>query len=149
MERLGLTLGACNLSKAKIAALAAGLAVLTGPGAALAENWYAFYIVPSGVSYVDKDSVVLRPGHVSARVESTFPEPQQLQRNGKIVVYTKSKDLMDIDCAARVYRFVSRDLYTEEGVMQASVNEANNPILIREDTPPAVLAKAYCPQTQR
>ena len=134
---------------AKIAALAAGLAVLAGPGAVLAENWYAFYIVPSGVSYVDKDSVVLRPGHVAARVESTLPGPQQLQQNGKLFVYTKSKDLMDIDCAARVYRFLSRDLYTNDGVMQTSVNEADNPILIQEGTPPAVLATTYCPQTRR
>jgi hypothetical protein len=137
------------LSKAKIAAVAAGLLALAGPGAALAENWYAFYIMPSGVTLVDKDSVVLRPGHVSARIESTFPQAQQLQRGGKVMIYTKSKDLLDIDCAARVYRFVARDLYTNEGLMQASITEANNPILIQEDTPPAALAKAYCSQTPR
>jgi hypothetical protein len=134
---------------AKIAAAAAGLAVLAGPGAALAENWFAFYIVPSGVSYVDKDSVVLRPGHVAARVESTFPGLQQLQQHGKVLLYSKSKDLMDIDCAARVYRFLARDLYTDAGVMQASISEADNPMLIRDDTPPAVLAKTYCPLTRR
>lgn len=137
------------MSKANIAAMAAGFAVLTGPGAALAENWYAFYIVPSGVTYVDKDSVVLRPGHVAARVESTYPAPQQLQKNGKVFVYTKSKDLMDIDCAASVYRFLARDLYTDSGLMQTSVSDADNPLLIRDDTAPAVLAKTYCPQTRR
>ena len=137
------------MSKANIAAVTAGLMALTGPSVALAENWYAFYIVPSGTSFVDKDSVILRPGHVSARVESTFPGPQQLQQNGQILVYSKSKDLMDIDCAARVYRFLARDLYTNDGVMQTSINEANNPILIQEGTPPAVLATAYCPQTRR
>jgi hypothetical protein len=129
--------------------MAAGLAALMGPGAALAENWYAFYIVPSGVTLVDKDSVVLRPGHVSARIESTFPQPQQLQRGGQMLIYSKSKDLMDIDCEARVYRFVARDLYTDDGLMQASINEADNPILIREGTPPAALAKAYCSQAPR
>jgi hypothetical protein len=137
------------LSKAKIAATAAGLAMLAVPGAALAENWYAFYIMPSGITYVDKDSVVLRPGHVAARLESSFPGPQQLQQNGKIFVYSKSKDQMDIDCTARVYRFLARDLYTDTGVMETSVSDANNPMLIQEGTAPAALAAAYCPQTRR
>ncbi|MEI9890307.1 MAG: hypothetical protein WDN45_06470 [Caulobacteraceae bacterium] len=54
------------------ALLAAG-ATLGLTTAAQAENWYAFYMVPMGVAYVDKDSIIYRPGHVSAKVQSTFP----------------------------------------------------------------------------
>jgi hypothetical protein len=82
-------------------------------------------------------------------VESTFPSLQRLQQNGRIFVYSKSKDLMDIDCSARVYRFLARDLYSETGVMETSVSDPNNPMLIQEGTPPAALATAYCPQTRR
>ena len=47
------------MSKTLAAVAAAGAALATA-GGAVAENWYAFYIVPSGIAYVDKDSLVFR-----------------------------------------------------------------------------------------
>ena len=124
-------------------ALAVTLTVVTG---AEAENWYNFYMVRQGVAFVDMDSIIRRPGHVSARIQSTFPEPQHLQKNGQILTYTKSIDMIDIDCKARVYRFLNRDLMNDAGQTQTSVNEADNPMLVQNNTPQAVLAKAFCPK---
>ena len=114
--------------------------------AALAEDWYAFYMVPSGVAYVDKDSVIHRPGHVSAKVQSSFPEPQRLQKDGRVLTYDKAVDTIDIDCRARVYRFLTRDLYNAAGQKQTSISEADDARLIQARTPEDVLAKAYCPK---
>jgi hypothetical protein len=133
------------LNKTLAAVLTAG-AALTAAGGAVAENWYPFYIVPSGVAYVDKDSLVFRPGHVSARIQSTFPQPQQVMRDGQVFTYTKSNDLVDIDCEAHVYRFLSRDLYNDSGLEQLSINESDDVLMIADKTPQAVLAKAYCPK---
>lgn len=115
--------------------------------AARAENWYNFYMAPQGVSFVDMDSIIRRPGHVSARVQSTFPEPQRLAKNGQIIIYTKSVDMIDVDCKARVYRFLNRDLMNEAGQQLTSVNDADNPILIQDRTLQDVLAKAFCPKS--
>ena len=60
--------------------------------------------------------------------------------------YTKSKDMVDIDCQAQVYRFLSRDLYNDSGLEQLSINDADDVLRIMEKTPQAVLAKAYCPK---
>ncbi len=129
-----------------LAALMTAGAALAGAGHAAAENWYAFYMVPAGVAYVDKDSLVFRPGHVSARIQSTFPGPQRLLKYGQVFTYTKSKDMVDIDCGAQVYRFLSRDLYSEAGAEQLSVNEADDVYMILDKTPQSALAKAYCPK---
>ena len=133
------------MSKTLAAVAAAGAALATA-GGAVAENWYAFYIVPSGIAYVDKDSLVFRPGHVTARIQSTFPGPQRVLRFGQVFTYTKSKDMVDIDCQAQVYRFLSRDLYNDSGLEQLSINDADDVLRIMEKTPQAVLAKAYCPK---
>lgn len=133
------------LAKA-ITALGAAGAVLALATAAQAENWYNFYMVPQGVAFVDMDSIIRRPGHVSAKIQSTFPEPQHLQKNGQILTYTKSIDMIDVDCRARVYRFLNRDLMNDAGQHQTSVNEADNPVMIQDNTPQAVLAKAFCPK---
>lgn len=129
-----------------LAAMMAAGAALAIAGGAFAENWYAFYIVPSGVAYVDKDSLVFRPGHVTARIQSSYPGPQRLLKNGQVFTYAKSKDLLDIDCAASVYRFLFRDLLNAAGVEQISVNETDDIHRIEDDTPQAALAKAYCPK---
>ena len=135
------------MNKTLAAILAAG-AALAVAGGAIAENWYAFYVVPSGVAYVDKDSLVFRPGHVTARIQSTFPEPQRVMRFGQMFTYTKSKDMVDIDCLAQVYRFLSRDLYSDAGLEQLSINDSDNVLMIADRTPQAVLAKAYCPKSR-
>ena len=128
-----------------ITCLLAGAAIATfAAGGASAENWYPFYTRPGGASYLDKDSVILRPGHVSVRMESSYPDPQRLLRKGKVFVYKQAKDLLDIDCKANVYRLIARDLYSEEGVMQISINEADDPLMILADSPQAALAAAYC-----
>lgn len=124
-------------------AACAGLCVAT---AAQAENWYAYYMVPQGVSYVDKDSIIRRPGHVSAKVQSTFPRPQRLEKNGRFYIYTKTVDTIDIDCSALVYRYLERALFNEAGQQQTSVNEADNPQMIVDRTPQDVLAKGFCPK---
>ena len=131
--------------KTRAAALA--IAALAGP--AFAENWYPYFMVPSGVAYVDKDSIIFRDGHVTARTESTFPKPQSLQRDGKIFVFTKAKDLVDIDCVANVYRYVGRDLYNDSGIQQLSINASDDPMRIGDNTPEDVLAKALCPGAKR
>ena len=133
------------MNKTLAAVLAAG-ATLAAAGGAVAENWYAFYVVPSGVAYVDKDSLVFRPGHVSARIQSTFPTPQRLVRSGQVFTYNKSRDMVDVDCEAQVYRFVSRDLFSDAGLEQLSINDADNPVMIQDNTPQAALAKAFCPK---
>jgi hypothetical protein len=125
------------------AAAGASLALTT---AARAETWYNFYMVPQGVAFVDMDSIIRRPGHITARVQSTFPQPQRLAKNGQIIVYTKSVDMMDVDCRARVYRYLNRDLMNDAGQQLTSVNDADNPILIQDHTPQDVLAKAFCPK---
>jgi hypothetical protein len=123
------------------AGAALGLAFATG---AQAENWYNFYMVPAGVAFVDKDSLIYRPGHISARVQSTFPGPQRLQKNGQILTYTKSVDTIDIDCKARVYRFLNRNLFNDAGQAQTSISDPDNVMLIQDGTPQDVLAKGFC-----
>ena len=54
--------------------------------------------------------------------------------------------MVDIDCQAQVYRFLSRDLYNDSGLEQLSINDADDVLRIMEKTPQAVLAKAYCPK---
>jgi hypothetical protein len=130
--------------------------IWAGTGAALAtalatgvraENWYNFYMVPQGVAFVDMDSIIRRPGHITARVQSTFPEPQRLAKDGQVITYTKSVDMIDVDCRARVYRYLNRDLMNDAGQQLTSVNDADNPILIRDHTAEDVLAKAFCPKS--
>ena len=133
------------MAKAITAVLAAGAALGLAP-AAQAENWYAFYMVPAGVAYVDKDSIIYRPGHVSAKIQSTFPEPQHLLKSGQVITYIRTVDTLDIDCKAKVYRFLGRDLFDETGTAQTSVNESDDPIRIQDKTPQGVLAKAYSPK---
>lgn len=129
-----------------IASIVAGAAIATfAAGGASAENWYPFYMRPSGATYMDKDSVILRPGHVSVRTEFAYPDVQQLLRKGKVFVYKQAKDLIDIDCKANVYRVIARDLYSDIGVLQISINDADDPLIISPDSPQAALATAYCP----
>lgn len=128
-----------------MAVMAAG-AALGLATAAQAENWFAFYIVPAGVAYVDTDSVIRRPGHVSAKIQSTFPGPQRLLKGGKVLVYTRALDDIDIDCKARVYRFLYRDLYDDSGQLQTTISDPDNVMLIRDRTPQDRLAIAYCPK---
>lgn len=127
-------------------ALAGCGAALALGGAAQAENWYNFYMVPQGVAYVDMDSIIRRPGHVTAKVQSTFPDPQRLAKDGQIITYVKSVDTVDIDCKAGVYRFLNRELMDSASKPLTTVNEADNPVLIRDHTPQDVLAKAFCPK---
>ncbi|MDB5458985.1 MAG: hypothetical protein JWO72_726 [Caulobacteraceae bacterium] len=121
-----------------------GGAVLLSAGAAAAENWFPFFVIPNGVVYLDHDSVVRRSGHVSARLESTFPAPQRISRNGQVFAYVKTIDLVDIDCKAEVYKNVSRDLYTGDGAMALSINESDNPLRIPPKSAQAALITAYC-----
>ncbi len=124
--------------------LAVGAAlVATG---ARAENWFAFYVVPAGVAYVDTDSIIRRPGHISAKIQSTFPEPQRLQKGGKVLVYTKSVDDIEIDCKARVYRFLYRDLFDDTGRQQTTVSNPDEVMMVQDRTPQDRLAAAYCPK---
>ncbi len=136
------------IGKTPLGALLAAGATLGLTTAAQAENWYAFYMVPMGVAYVDKDSIIYRPGHVSAKVQSTFPEPQHLARNGQVLTYSKSVDTIDIDCKALVYRNVARDLYTDAGQQQASVSEADDPRIIIARSPQDVPGQGLLSQQQ-
>lgn len=133
------------MAKAIIAVLAAG-AALGLATAAQAENWYAFYMAPQGVAYVDKDSIIYRPGHVSAKIQSTFPDPQHLLKAGQVITYNKTVDTLDIDCKAKVYRFLGRDLYDDAGKAQTSVDQSGDPVRIQDKSPQGVLAKAFCPK---
>ena len=132
-----------NMGRA-VAAWVTGTCALTAAGAASAENWVTFFITPAGVIYLDHDSLTRRDGFVSARLESTFPEPQKLNRNGRIIVYVKAIDRIELDCKARVYKNVSRDLYTATGLMQLSLNEQDNPIHVTANSPQEALIKAFC-----
>lgn len=127
-----------------ITALAAGACVLGVAGAACAENWVAFYIIPAGVVFLDQDSVTRRPGFVSARLESTFPEPQNLKRNGQIFTYVKTIDRVELDCKARVYRNVTRDLYTDTGLMQLSLHDEDDLVPVVTKSAQGALVKAFC-----
>lgn len=130
-----------------IRVLAAAGATLGLANAAQAENWYNFYMKPQGVAFVDMDSIIRRPGHVSAKVQSSFPEPQRLAKGGRILVYSKSVDTIDVDCKARVYRFLNRDLLNDGGEAVISLSDADDPRLIEDHTPQDVLAKAFCPKS--
>lgn len=125
-------------------ALAVAATALTAAGSASAESWFPFFVVPSGVVMIDRDSIVRRMGHVSARLESTFPQPQRISRSGRIFSYTKTIDQVDIDCGAEVYKNVSRDLYSSDGVQAVSINDADNPIVVRPKSVQAALVTAYC-----
>ena len=115
---------------------------LTGP--ALAERWTPFFAIPGGAIYLDKDSVQRRSGQVSARLESTFPQPQALDRGGRMIIFVKMVESVSIDCKANVYKNVSRDLYDGNGARQISINEQDDPVLINPGTPQAALVKAFC-----
>jgi hypothetical protein len=129
-----------------ITAISAAGLTLAGVSAAHAENWYAFYMTPQGAAYVDKDSVIFRPGHVSARVQSTFPQPVGVDKGDHMLVYTHVLDTIDIDCKAGVYRFVARDLYNDAGDPHMTISQPDNPALIQDRSIQDVLAKAYCPK---
>ena len=126
--------------------LAGGCAALGLATAAQAENWYAYYMMPLGVAYVDKDSIIHRPGHLSAKIQSVFPEPQRLARNGEVFVYTKSIDLIDIDCKVLVYRYLARNLLNDSGQEQTSISDPDNVQMIVDRSPQDVLAKGFCPK---
>ena len=125
-------------------ALAVTVTALAAAGAARAENWLPFFVVPSGVVMIDRDSIIKRAGHVSARLESTFPQPQRISRNGRILSYTKTIDQVDVDCGAEVYKNISRDLYSGDGLQAVSINEADNPMIVPPNSVQAALVKAYC-----
>jgi hypothetical protein len=93
---------------------------------------------------IDHDSVSHRLGHISARLESNFPQPQQIRNNGKVFIYTKTIDSVDVDCKARVYMKVTRNLYSSDGLMQLSLNEQDNAIMVLPNTAPAALITAFC-----
>jgi hypothetical protein len=124
--------------------LALALAALAAPSAALAENWFPFFMIPAGVVYLDKDSVVRRNGHVIARTEATYPEPQQLKRAGRTYAYVKAINLIDLDCSRLVYMYEGRDLYSSLGVLIVSINEGDNPIPVVAKTVESALSAAYC-----
>jgi len=132
------------MTKAMTAALVIGAAALAAAGGASAENWIPFFVIPAGTVLLDHDSVSRRPGHVSARLESTFPQPQQIRRNGLVFTYVKAIDSVDVDCSARVYMNITRNLYTDSGLMQLSLNEQDNPILVLPGTAQAALITAFC-----
>ena len=132
------------MTKAMTAAMVIGAAALAAAGGASAESWIPFFVVPAGTVLLDHDSVSRRPGHVSARLESTFPQPQQIRRNGQIFTYVKAIDSVDVDCSARVYMNITRNLYTDSGLMQLSLNEQDNPILVLPGTAQAALITAFC-----
>jgi hypothetical protein len=127
-----------------MAAMLSGGALLLSAGGAAAENWFPFFVIPNGVVLLDHDSVVRRQGKVSARLESTFPSPQRINRNGQVFSYVKTIDLVDIDCKAAVYTNISRDLYSSDGAMALSINESNNPMRIAPKSAQAALVTAYC-----
>ena len=123
---------------------ALALAALAAPSAALAENWFPFFIVPAGVVYLDRDSIIRRQGHVVARTEATYPSPQQIKRFGRTYVYVKAVNLLDLDCSRLVFMYEGRDLFTADGVMTVSINEADNPIPITPKSAESALVAAYC-----
>lgn len=125
-------------------ALAVAAAAMAAAGGASAESWLPFFVIPSGVIMIDHDSIDRRTGHVSARLESTFPRPQRISRNGRVFDYVKTIDRVDVDCKAEVYKNVSRDLYSSDGQQAMSINEADNPVVILPHTPQAALVTAYC-----
>jgi hypothetical protein len=124
--------------------LAVAAAALAAAGGADAESWLPFFVIPSGVILIDHDSIVRRPGQVSARLESTFPRPQRISRNGRVFDYIKTIDQVEVDCKAEVYKNVSRDLYSSDGQEAVSINEADNPMVIQPHTAQAALVTAYC-----
>jgi hypothetical protein len=130
-------------SFAAVAAVLTLVLALMAPSAALAENWVNFLILPEGVIYVDHDSIDRREGHVSARLESTFPTQQRINSGGRIFTYLRVVDRVDVDCKARVYRNVSRDLYSDVGVEVLSLYE-DNPQPVTEQSPQEAMIKAYC-----
>jgi hypothetical protein len=132
------------MTKAMTAALAIGAAALAAAGGAAAENWIPFYVIPAGAVLLDHDSVSRRLGHVSARLESTFPHSQQIRNSGKVFTYVKAIDSVDVDCHARVYINVTRNLYSSDGLMQLSLNEQDNPIMVVPNSAQAALITAFC-----
>jgi hypothetical protein len=132
------------MTKAMMAAFVIGAAALTAAGGAAAENWVPFYVIPAGTVLMDRDSVSRRPGHVAARLESTFPKPQQIRHDGRVFTYIKTIDSVDVDCHARVYFNITRDLFTDSGLMQLSLNEQDDPIRVLPDSAQAALIKAFC-----
>ena len=111
-----------------------------------AEDWYAFYMKPQGVAYVDKDSIIRRPGQVSAKVQSSFPQPERLVKAGQVFIYSKAIEMIDVDCKARVYRYLERDLMNDAGQEQTTVSDPDHVLPIVDGTPQDVLAKAFCPR---
>ena len=132
------------MTKARTAAFVIGAAALAAAGGAWAENWVPFFVIPAGTVLIDRDSVSRRPGHLSARLESTFPQPQQIRNGGKVFTYIKAIDSVDVDCSARVYMNVTRNLYSGDGLMQLSLNEQDNPIMVLPGTAQAALITAFC-----
>jgi hypothetical protein len=130
--------------KAMTAALVIGAAALAAAGGASAENWISFFVIPAGTVLLDHDSVSRRLGHVSARLESTFPQPQQIRNHGKIFTYVKAIDSVDVDCSARVYMNITRNLYGGDGLMALSLNEQDNPVMVLPGTAQAALITAFC-----
>ena len=122
------------------------LAGLAAPSAALAENWFPFFIIPAGVVYLDRDSIIRRFGHVIARTEATYPNPQQIKRGGRTYVYIKAVNLIDLDCSRLVYMYESRDLYDGNGVMAVSINAADEPIPVTPKTAESALVTGFCPK---
>jgi hypothetical protein len=133
------------MAKAMTAALLIGAVALAAAGGAWAENWIPFFVIPAGTVLIDHDSVSRRLGHVSARLESTFPQAQQIRHDGRVFTYIKAIDSVDLDCHARVYINITRDLFSGDGLMQLSLNEQDNPIRVLENSPQAALIKAFCP----
>ena len=122
------------------------LAGLAAPSAALAENWFPFFIIPAGVVYLDRDSIIRRFDHVVARTEATYPNPQQIKRFGRVYTYVKAVNLIDLDCPRLVFMYESRDLYDSNGVMTVSINQADEPIPVTPKTAEAALVAGYCPK---
>jgi hypothetical protein len=125
-------------------AIAAAAAILAPAGSASAENWAPFFVIPSGVVMIDRDSIERTGGHVSVRLESTSPGPQRISRNGRIFDYLKTIDRVDIDCKAEVYKNISRDLFSGDGLEALSINEADNPLMVRPNSVQAAVVKAFC-----
>ena len=132
-----------NKTIALVSMICAGAALAAG-GDARAEDWRPFFVVPGGVIMLDHDSVSLGGGRVTARLESTFPKPQGLSRNGRIYAYVKTIDRVEVDCAAAVYRNISRDLYGKDGLEALSINEADNPQMVAKGSAQAAMITAYC-----
>jgi hypothetical protein len=132
------------MTKAMTAALVIGAATLAAAGGAAAENWMPFFVIRAGTVLIDHDSVSRRLGHVSARLESTFPQPQKIRHDGRVFSYVKTIDSVDVDCHAQVYINITRNLYSDDGLMQLSLNEQDNPIMVLPDTAQAALITAFC-----